>query len=161
MCLNISLFFIFQHWLDPSKRVSQQIKGEFLLFHPPPPQPFTFGISWQIENGGLYRGIQWTRGMSRNAENKEFFAINVKNVECGKTAYQHGIFLLIFGINVNKVYTCLQFCKETCTVSPIKYWFSPLGVSPITLYLGVKFYAADPCKLIEEITRYQFFLQVI
>jgi len=34
------------------------------------------------------------------------------------------------------------------------------GVSPITLYLGVKFYAADPCKLVEEITRYQFFLQV-
>ncbi|XP_015609594.1 band 4.1-like protein 4 isoform X2 [Cephus cinctus] len=28
------------------------------------------------------------------------------------------------------------------------------------LYFGVKFYAADPCKLIEEITRYQFFLQV-
>ncbi|XP_023322945.1 band 4.1-like protein 4 [Eurytemora carolleeae] len=34
------------------------------------------------------------------------------------------------------------------------------GVSPITLYLGVKFYAADPCKLAEEITRYQFYLQV-
>ena len=30
----------------------------------------------------------------------------------------------------------------------------------VTLYLGVKFYAADPCKLAEEITRYQFFLQV-
>ncbi|RLU22013.1 hypothetical protein DMN91_006392 [Ooceraea biroi] len=29
-----------------------------------------------------------------------------------------------------------------------------------TLYFGVKFYAADPCKLIEEITRYQFFLQI-
>lgn len=34
------------------------------------------------------------------------------------------------------------------------------GISPITLYLGVKFYAADPCRLVEEITRYQFFLQV-
>ena len=34
------------------------------------------------------------------------------------------------------------------------------GVSPVTLYLGVKYYAADPCKLAEEITRYQFFLQV-
>ena len=34
------------------------------------------------------------------------------------------------------------------------------GVAPITLYLGVKFYAADPCRLVEEITRYQFFLQV-
>ncbi|KAF2898763.1 hypothetical protein ILUMI_07413 [Ignelater luminosus] len=31
---------------------------------------------------------------------------------------------------------------------------------PCTLYFGVKFYAADPCKLLEEITRYQFFLQV-
>lgn len=29
-----------------------------------------------------------------------------------------------------------------------------------TLYFGVKFYAADPCKLLEEITRYQFFLQI-
>ena len=28
------------------------------------------------------------------------------------------------------------------------------------MYLGVKFYAADPCKLVEEITRDQFFLQV-
>ncbi|XP_068219741.1 band 4.1-like protein 4 isoform X5 [Palaemon carinicauda] len=32
--------------------------------------------------------------------------------------------------------------------------------SPFTLYFSVKFYAADPCKLVEEITRYQFFLQV-
>ncbi|ELU08553.1 hypothetical protein CAPTEDRAFT_162087, partial [Capitella teleta] len=31
---------------------------------------------------------------------------------------------------------------------------------PFTLYFGVKFYSADPCKLQEEITRYQFFLQV-
>ncbi|XP_066507057.1 band 4.1-like protein 4 [Hoplias malabaricus] len=31
---------------------------------------------------------------------------------------------------------------------------------PFTLYFGVKFYAEDPCKLKEEITRYQFFLQV-
>ncbi len=30
----------------------------------------------------------------------------------------------------------------------------------IALYLGVKFYAADPCRLVEEITRYQFFLQL-
>ncbi|XP_069181062.1 uncharacterized protein [Procambarus clarkii] len=34
------------------------------------------------------------------------------------------------------------------------------GTSPFTLYFSVKFYAADPCKLVEEITRYQFFLQV-
>ncbi|XP_073815289.1 uncharacterized protein isoform X2 [Musca autumnalis] len=31
---------------------------------------------------------------------------------------------------------------------------------PYDLYFGVKFYAADPCKLVEEITRYQLFLQV-
>ena len=50
-----------------------------------------------------------------------------------------------------------------------QHWLDPTkrvsqqikGVSPITLYLGVKFYAADPCKLVEEITRYQFFLQVL
>ncbi|XP_067665096.1 band 4.1-like protein 4 isoform X11 [Haliotis asinina] len=32
--------------------------------------------------------------------------------------------------------------------------------TPYTFYFGVKFYAADPCKLKEEITRYLFFLQV-
>ncbi|KAM4634165.1 band 4.1-like protein 4 [Polymixia lowei] len=31
---------------------------------------------------------------------------------------------------------------------------------PYTLYFGVKFYAEDPCRLKEEITRYLFFLQV-
>lgn len=30
---------------------------------------------------------------------------------------------------------------------------------PMTVYFGVKYYASDPCKLAEEITRYQFFLQ--
>ncbi|XP_064650129.1 band 4.1-like protein 4 isoform X2 [Lineus longissimus] len=34
------------------------------------------------------------------------------------------------------------------------------GPPPFVVYFGVKFYAADPCKLREEITRYQFFLQV-
>lgn len=34
------------------------------------------------------------------------------------------------------------------------------GPDPYTFYFGVKFYAADPCKLLEEITRYQFFLQI-
>lgn len=32
-------------------------------------------------------------------------------------------------------------------------------VHPMTVYFGVKYYASDPCKLAEEITRYQFFLQ--
>ncbi|XP_021351714.1 protein 4.1 homolog isoform X3 [Mizuhopecten yessoensis] len=31
---------------------------------------------------------------------------------------------------------------------------------PYLLYFGVKFYPVDPCKLKEEITRYQFYLQV-
>ncbi|CAH1252732.1 EPB41L4A [Branchiostoma lanceolatum] len=31
---------------------------------------------------------------------------------------------------------------------------------PYRLYFGVKFYAEDPCRLHQEITRYQFFLQV-
>ncbi|KAF0291006.1 Band 4.1-like protein 4 [Amphibalanus amphitrite] len=34
------------------------------------------------------------------------------------------------------------------------------GTSPFTLYFCVKYYATDPCKLRDEITRYQFFLQV-
>ncbi|XP_025419014.1 band 4.1-like protein 4 [Sipha flava] len=34
------------------------------------------------------------------------------------------------------------------------------GNENFTFYFGVKFYAADPCKLVEEITRYQFFLQL-
>ncbi|XP_046908897.2 uncharacterized protein LOC124490445 [Dermatophagoides farinae] len=33
-------------------------------------------------------------------------------------------------------------------------------IEPITLYFGVKFYSSDPCKLREECTRYQFFLQI-
>ncbi|KAB0801211.1 hypothetical protein PPYR_05565 [Photinus pyralis] len=48
------------------------------------------------------------------------------------------------------------------------HWLDPVkklrrqlrGEDPCKLYFGVKFYAADPCKLLEEITRYQFFLQV-
>ncbi|XP_047411626.1 band 4.1-like protein 4A isoform X3 [Sciurus carolinensis] len=53
----------------------------------------------------------------------------------------------------------------------IKYWLDPAKTlaehkelintgPPYTLYFGIKFYAEDPCKLKEEITRYQFFLQV-
>ena len=44
----------------------------------------------------------------------------------------------------------------------VQHWLEPgkrvsqqiKGISPVTLYLGVKFYAADPCKLAEEVTRY-------
>ena len=46
-------------------------------------------------------------------------------------------------------------------LDPVKRVSKQIGdISPVTLYLGVKFYAADPCRLVEEITRYQFFLQV-
>lgn len=31
--------------------------------------------------------------------------------------------------------------------------FFVLGKETFTLYFGVKFYSADPCKLLEEITR--------
>jgi len=34
------------------------------------------------------------------------------------------------------------------------------GGGPHTLYFAVKFYAVDPCQLVEELTRYQFFLQI-
>ncbi|XP_041975096.1 band 4.1-like protein 4 isoform X2 [Aricia agestis] len=34
------------------------------------------------------------------------------------------------------------------------------GSDTHTFYFGVKFYASDPCKLLEEITRYQLFLQL-
>uniref|UniRef100_A0A1A9W819 Erythrocyte membrane protein band 4.1-like 4A n=1 Tax=Glossina brevipalpis TaxID=37001 RepID=A0A1A9W819_9MUSC len=43
--------------------------------------------------------------------------------------------------------------------SRISRQLKPKG-DPYDLYFGVKFYAADPCKLVEEITRYQLFLQV-
>lgn len=32
--------------------------------------------------------------------------------------------------------------------------FFPAAGPPYTLYFGIKFYAEDPCKLKEEITRY-------
>ena len=38
--------------------------------------------------------------------------------------------------------------------------FSAFSNSTCILYFGVKFYAADPCALKEEGTRYQFFLQL-
>ena len=69
---------------------------------------------------------------------------------------------LILILEVKRVFT------HSTIPSVIQHWLDPLKrvarqirtTSPVTLYLGVKFYAADPCRLIEEITRYQFFLQV-
>ncbi|EHB07142.1 Band 4.1-like protein 4A [Heterocephalus glaber] len=64
-------------------------------------------------------------------------------------------------------YFGLRFCDR----SHQTYWLDPAKTlaehkelmntgPPYTLYFGIKFYAEDPCKLKEEITRYQFFLQV-
>ncbi|XP_069748950.1 band 4.1-like protein 4 isoform X2 [Narcine bancroftii] len=63
------------------------------------------------------------------------------------------------------------FGLRYCDRSHQTYWLDPMKTlaehkdlintgPPYTLYFGVKFYAEDPCKLKEEITRYQFFLQV-
>ncbi|XP_054843214.1 band 4.1-like protein 4A isoform X2 [Eublepharis macularius] len=63
------------------------------------------------------------------------------------------------------------FGLRYCDRSHQTYWLDPAKTltehkelintgPPYTLYFGVKFYAEDPCKLKEEITRYQVFLQV-
>ncbi|CAG0894157.1 unnamed protein product [Darwinula stevensoni] len=52
---------------------------------------------------------------------------------------------------------------QTQWVNPVKKLYRQVkGSSSSSLFFGVKFYASDPCKLVEEITRqvYQFFLQV-
>ncbi|KAM7286200.1 band 4.1-like protein 4 [Ixodes scapularis] len=50
---------------------------------------------------------------------------------------------------------------QTHWLDPTKKIYKQMkGVNTFTFYFGVKFYAPDPCKLLEEITRYQFFLQV-
>ncbi|XP_057177382.1 band 4.1-like protein 4 isoform X1 [Triplophysa rosa] len=68
---------------------------------------------------------------------------------------------------VETEYFGLRYCDR----SHQTYWLDPSKSlsehkdlittgPPYTLYFGVKFYAEDPCKLKEEITRYQFFLQI-
>lgn len=63
------------------------------------------------------------------------------------------------------------FGLRYCDRSHQTYWLDPSKTlsehkdlittgPPYTLYFGVKFYAEDPCQLKEEITRYQFFLQI-
>uniref|UniRef100_A0A8C4MAY8 Band 4.1-like protein 4A n=1 Tax=Equus asinus asinus TaxID=83772 RepID=A0A8C4MAY8_EQUAS len=63
------------------------------------------------------------------------------------------------------------FGLRYCDRSHQTYWLDPAKTlaehkelintgPPYTLYFGIKFYAEDPCNLKEEITRYQFFLQV-
>lgn len=64
-----------------------------------------------------------------------------------------------------KDYFCVRYLDstgQTHWLDNLKTLSSQLKGSkiPYTFYFGVKFYAADPCKLREEITRYQFFMQV-
>jgi hypothetical protein len=47
-------------------------------------------------------------------------------------------------------------CRQLSAAASASASGAPLPM----LYFGVKFYAADPCRLLEEITRYQFFLQL-
>ncbi|CAG2188449.1 Band 4.1-like protein 5 [Mytilus edulis] len=56
----------------------------------------------------------------------------------------------------------LDTSDQTHWLDPFKSLSSQLKLcnTPYILYFGVKFYPADPCKVREEITRYQFFLQV-
>ncbi|XP_076356154.1 band 4.1-like protein 4 isoform X2 [Tachypleus tridentatus] len=55
----------------------------------------------------------------------------------------------------------VDYSGHTHWLEPTKKVVKQLkGTSPCTLSFNVKFYASDPCKLAEEITRYQFFLQV-
>ncbi|XP_048734991.1 serine/arginine repetitive matrix protein 2-like isoform X3 [Ostrea edulis] len=66
---------------------------------------------------------------------------------------------------VEKDYFGLRFLDQsdqTHWLDPQKALSSQLKScsQPYTLYFGVKFYPPDPCKLKEEITRYQFFLQI-
>ncbi|KAM9101600.1 band 4.1-like protein 4A [Sarcophilus harrisii] len=64
-------------------------------------------------------------------------------------------------------YFGLRYCDRNHQT----YWLDPAKTlaehkelintgPPYTFYFGIKFYAEDPCELKEEITRYQFFLQV-
>eukprot|EP00095_Tigriopus_kingsejongensis_P005999 maker-scaffold505_size153196-snap-gene-0.22 protein:Tk05999 transcript:maker-scaffold505_size153196-snap-gene-0.22-mRNA-1 annotation:"4.1 G protein " len=83
----------------------------------------------------------------------------------GKTTGQDLLDVIFKHLNLlETAYFGLRFqdcTNQTHWLDPSKRVSDQLQViSPITLYLGVKFYAADPCRLVEEITRYQFFLQV-
>ncbi|KAK2159671.1 hypothetical protein LSH36_148g02077 [Paralvinella palmiformis] len=55
----------------------------------------------------------------------------------------------------------LDITNQTHWLDPTKTVGTQVKTQPPhKFYFGVKFYAADPCKLHEEITRYQFFLQL-
>ncbi|KAJ8038863.1 Band 4.1-like protein 4A [Holothuria leucospilota] len=75
---------------------------------------------------------------------------------------------------LQKVYDQLNLVETDCFGLRYKdkdnsaQWLDPMkslnkqikNVSYLTLYFGVKFYLEDPCQLKEEVTRYQFFLQL-
>uniref|UniRef100_A0A674CHV3 Erythrocyte membrane protein band 4.1-like 4A n=1 Tax=Salmo trutta TaxID=8032 RepID=A0A674CHV3_SALTR len=82
-----------------------------------------------------------------------------------------GSVVLDFVLDHVKLAETDYFGLRYCDRSHQTYWLDPSKTlsehkdlitkgPPYTLYFGVKFYAENPCKLKEEITRYQFFLQV-
>ncbi|XP_018091345.1 erythrocyte membrane protein band 4.1 like 4A S homeolog isoform X3 [Xenopus laevis] len=94
------------------------------------------------------------------------------------TSHQHGVkkstkgsVLLDYAFRHLNLVEIDYFGLRYCDRNHQTYWLDPTKTisehrdlistgPPYTLYFGVKFYAEDPCKLKEEITRYQFFLQV-
>ncbi|XP_072924607.1 band 4.1-like protein 4 isoform X6 [Hemitrygon akajei] len=101
---------------------------------------------------GMFSDVTWIResGMQKSTKGSVVLDYVFRHVNLMETEY--------FG---------LRYCDR----SHQTYWLDPMKTlaehkdlintgPPYTLYFGVKFYAEDPCKLKEEITRYQFFLQV-
>ncbi|XP_066258214.1 band 4.1-like protein 4 isoform X2 [Euwallacea similis] len=85
--------------------------------------------------------------LARNSTGQVLLDIVFKHLNLLETAY--------FGLRF------LDQHGQTHWLDPAKKLGKQIkGADPYTLYFGVKFYAADPCKLLEEITRYQFFLQI-
>lgn len=78
------------------------------------------------------------------------------------------LLLLSFRLSADSLSPQTPHSQSLDSLPLFQHWLDPTkrvdrqirSTSPVTLYLGVKFYAADPCRLIEEITRYHFFLQV-
>ncbi|XP_054159627.1 band 4.1-like protein 4 [Oppia nitens] len=82
-----------------------------------------------------------------NSRGQDVLDVVVKHLNLLETAY--------FGLRY------INDKKQPIWLDSSKRVMKQLNYSnPITLYFCVKFYASDPCKLLEEITRYQFFLQI-
>ncbi|KAG1677291.1 Band 4.1-like protein 4 [Nymphon striatum] len=84
----------------------------------------------------------------KSARGQELLDVVIKHLNLIETAY--------FGLRY------VDKNSQTHWLDPTRKIIKQLRgtTGPYTLYFGVKFYSSDPCKLVEEITRYQFFLQV-